>query len=153
MTAKNAFTLIELMVVVAIIGLLAAIAIPQFSDLINKSRAGATLGNLGAVRSALHIYYGGNEGIFPAGPAGLNTIFLQAAIVPKYMEKWPEAYTPRRHAPTGAVDTINGGDPAASDPTDDGGWVYVSNSLNDGWGRMNVECYHQDLRGVVWSTY
>ena len=50
--ANKGFTLIELMIVVAIIGILAAIAIPKFADLIRKSNEGATKGNLGATRSA-----------------------------------------------------------------------------------------------------
>lgn len=153
MKISRGFTLIELMIVVAIIGVLAAIAVPKFADLINKSREGATRGNLSAIRSALTAYYGDNEAIFPAGPAGSNTTFLQSSLVPKYLGKWPEAYTPGLHHKTDTVDTISGGDPAASDPTDDGEWVYVSNSLSGDWGRINVECYHQDLRGVVWSTY
>ena len=65
MTGRNAqrgFTLIELMIVVAIIGILAAIAIPKFAELIRKSNEGATRGNFGAIKSALSIYYGDNEG-------------------------------------------------------------------------------------------
>jgi type II secretory pathway pseudopilin PulG len=49
------------MLVVAIIGILAAIAIPQFSNMTTKSKEGATKGNLGALRSALQIYFGDNE--------------------------------------------------------------------------------------------
>ena len=53
------------MIVVAIIGILAAIAIPQFAQLISKSQEGATKGNLGTIRSALSIYYGDTEGRYP----------------------------------------------------------------------------------------
>lgn len=65
MKTKKGFTLIELMIVVAIIGILAAIAIPKFADLIRKSKEGATKGSMGAMRSALTIYYGEQEGIYP----------------------------------------------------------------------------------------
>lgn len=65
MKTKKGFTLIELMIVVAIIGILAAIAIPKFADLIKKSKEGSTKGSLGALRSALTIYYGEQEGTYP----------------------------------------------------------------------------------------
>jgi len=50
---NKGFTLIELMIVVAIIGILAAIAIPQFANLVAKSQEGRTKANLGTIRSAL----------------------------------------------------------------------------------------------------
>jgi len=62
---KQGFTLIELMIVVAIVGILSAIAIPKFASLLEKSREGATQGNLAAIRSAVTIYYTDKEGIFP----------------------------------------------------------------------------------------
>ncbi|OIO04722.1 MAG: hypothetical protein COX65_09610 [Elusimicrobia bacterium CG_4_10_14_0_2_um_filter_56_8] len=150
---ERGFTLIELMIVVAIIGILSAAAIPKFAELIKKSREGATLGHLSAIRSALRIYYGDKEGLFPACPSGPNSTLLQSAMIPKYLDKWPDAVTPGRHPSAVTVDVISGGDPADSDPTDDGEWVYVGNSSDLDWGRINVECYHQDLKGVVWSTY
>jgi prepilin-type N-terminal cleavage/methylation domain-containing protein len=60
------FTLIELMIVVAIIGILAAIAIPKFADLVTKSKEASIKGSLGTIRSAVSIYYSDQEGVYPA---------------------------------------------------------------------------------------
>jgi prepilin-type N-terminal cleavage/methylation domain-containing protein len=58
-------TLIELIIVAAIIGVLAGIAIPKFAQMIRKSQEAATLGQLGGVRSALTIYSADNERRYP----------------------------------------------------------------------------------------
>ena len=53
------------MLVVAIIGLLAAIAIPKFANLVVKAKEASIKGKLGTLRSAISIYYADNEGIYP----------------------------------------------------------------------------------------
>lgn len=70
---QKGFTLIELMIVVAIIGILAAIAIPRFADMLEKSREGSTKGNLGSFKSAASIYYGDHEGIWPVMVTNVNS--------------------------------------------------------------------------------
>jgi len=52
MKNKNYFTLVEIMIVVAIIGLLAAIAVPNFMKARETSRKNACIGNLKQIEAA-----------------------------------------------------------------------------------------------------
>ena len=139
------FTLIELMIVVAIIGILAAIAIPKFAELIRKSSEGATKGNLGAVRSALSIYYGDQEGKYPVD--NLASLTTNA----KYLASIPNAKTPNYHPDGGAVVAISS--VTTGNLTDVGGWIYVNNNGSTDWGTLLVNCTHTDTKGNLWTTY
>lgn len=56
-SAQKGFTLIELMIVVAIIGILAAVAIPKFLEYMNKSKATEAEVNLNAIEKAASAHY------------------------------------------------------------------------------------------------
>src|SRR5438067_11428438 len=53
---RRGFTLVELAVVIIIIGILAAFAVPRFLDSVERSKAGEALNYLAAVRSAQERY-------------------------------------------------------------------------------------------------
>ena len=137
--ASKGFTLIELMIVVAIIGILAAIAIPKFADLVTKSKESAVKGSLGSVRSAVSIYYSDTEGVFP------STGSLSAALCTgsKYLKEIPFIGIPKpaNHLNSNSVvDTL-------ADAT--GGWFYPSQNE----GHVAVNCTHADSKTSIWSTW
>lgn len=57
---QKGFTLIELVVVIALLGILAAFAIPRFASLEREARAAVTQGLSGSVRSAAAMAHGLN---------------------------------------------------------------------------------------------
>ena len=58
--AQKGFTLIELMIVVAIIAILAAIALPQYQNYVIKSQVNRVMSESGQLRTALEVCF--NEG-------------------------------------------------------------------------------------------
>lgn len=160
---QRGFTLIELMIVVAIIGILAAVAIPKFAEMLRKSKEGATKGSLTNMRSALTIYVSDNEGLTPmlgpvgtdAAPQGNPTGVGLAIFCPKYMEAMPTAKLGTYHSDSSAVvivSTTNRSAGMADIGTiggtntlpDADGWVYTSWSGGGFW----MNCTHTDTKNL-----
>jgi len=94
MSHKNkGFTLVEIMIVVLIIGILLAIAIPSFVQARESSRAKACVGNLKQIDSAKQQWAMDQKAGSTASP-------VQSDLSPTYVRSWPTE-------PEGGTYTIN----------------------------------------------
>jgi len=143
---SSGFTLIELMIVVAIIGILAAIAIPKFGQMLEKSREGSTKGTLGSLRSSACMYYGDTAGVWPTT---LNT--FSAYSFSKYMDsissvKATGFFVGGSPSPVGNFVTMT---TQAQAPTGGGtGWLFDSTN-----GAVYVNSTVKDSRTIPYSFY
>ena len=82
------FTLIELMIALAIIGILVAVGIPQYQNYVARSQAAEGFSLAGGLKTAVAEYHNTN-GVFPTAPTDAHTelgIELATTIVGKYVD-------------------------------------------------------------------
>lgn len=74
---KKGFTLIELMIVIAIIAILAAILVPNFLRARNQGNVTACKSNLKNLATSMEMYATDNSGAYPTASTLLTTAYLQ----------------------------------------------------------------------------
>jgi type IV pilus assembly protein PilA len=140
------FTLIELMIVVAIIGILAAIAIPKFAQMLEKSREGATKGNLGSIKSAASIYYGDTQGVWPTTLHTFSNYSFSKYLDNVSPVKVTGAFVANATSPAGSDVRLTAG---SSVPTAvSTGWLYDS-----AFGNVFVNSTVKDSKAIPYSFY
>jgi len=93
---STAFTLVELMIVVAILGILAAIVIPEFQGHIQQAKEAAAKDNLRILRQAIERYeaqFGIPPGYYdndPTQPLMSVNVYRQLVLNEKYLQAIPK---------------------------------------------------------------
>lgn len=123
---QQGFTLVEIVLVIIIIGILAAVIIPKFAGQTDSAKIAKTKANLASLRSAVRLFQSDNDGTPPAALGDL---------VAQYMRAIPEEGV----TPSNGVVAANNGN---------GGWVYDAAA-----GEVTVNLAGNDTEGNPYSGY
>jgi prepilin-type N-terminal cleavage/methylation domain-containing protein len=138
---RHGFTLIEILIVVVILGILAAIVIPQFTDASREAASSNLRSQLQTIRSQIELFNVQNPGA-PFDPATPLATFWDALLQGDYLQT----------APVNPL-TPNPGNP--NDPTAvaaaaavGGAWVWSDDGSGDAW---TWNLYAVDIDGTIFS--
>ena len=94
---KKAFTTIEIIIITALLGILAAAALPAYQNHVTKAREATATESLRIIRSAIRLYMAHNDDVPPGYPGndqtqtpGWTTFWAQVVRDGKYINNLPE---------------------------------------------------------------
>jgi type II secretory pathway pseudopilin PulG len=154
---RSGFTWIEIALLIALLGALAALAIPKLQTVYERSLEKATRYNIGLIKSAISIYYGDHEGIWP------TTLDVNDKTpgygFGNYLDTLPPVRVthPRDPARSPAGNQVTYGTftdaPSLAEPGSSGtGWRY-DGPQHGNTGRIWINSSLTDTEGISYTTY
>ena len=124
---KRGFSLVELMIVVAVLGILAAIVVPQFQQHATQAREAVAKDNLRILRGAIELYTARHGGV-PPGYQNNNpqsspsdSVFNQQLIIEgRYISEMPNNPFNKQQD----IRIIANDETIPQNPTGQFGWIY-----------------------------
>lgn len=132
---RMGFTLVEILIVVVILGILAAIVVPQFANATEEAAAGTTVTELEKLRRALDVYMARWDNQLPEIEAGDGTWGALVASTGEYLKSPP--INPYVGGSNARVITLAGQADAAFQR--DYGWVYDAGTGQIWAGGFNAD--------------
>ncbi len=118
--ARRGFTLIEILIVVVILGILAAIVIPQFTDAAGEANRANLQSQLQTIRSQIELHNVQNpQTAYAVGE--VMTSFWDKLIVNNYLQAMPKN------------PLVNGSTTVGAAPGGDIGWIWAEATAGDSW--------------------
>jgi len=152
------FTLAEILIVVIVLGILAAIVLPHFTQASTEARISNLKTNLQTVRGQVELYHSQHRDTNP-GPAFIDQMTLVSDISgetvssPDYTQKFGPYLKSMPVNPMSNLNTVRivtGATTAFAAPTTDGGWWYNATS---GEFRADLKDSWQDSDGAKFNTF
>jgi prepilin-type N-terminal cleavage/methylation domain-containing protein len=137
---RKGFTLVELAIVIAILGILAVVAIPKYQGMTDEARSAEARAQLGTARSAIAITYAKQKGVFPVLANG-------TLVDANGLSIFADGVMPSVDIGTSNLNTVVAGTTPA---TDAGGWMYDAAT-----GRIKINSNASDPAGSgkTWDSY
>lgn len=139
---KSGFTLIELMVTVAVVAIIAAVAMPSYRDYVIRGKIPQATNNLSTLRAQLEQYYQDNQTYVGACAAG-TTAPLPASDDFQYScpTLTASTYTARAQG-------VAGGPMSGFAYTIDQANTRTTTAVPSGWGTAPISCWVTKKGGI-----